>query len=340
MFLTVLPEWQADHWWVRIWDFPRVQLAVLLVVVPALLLWAGRARGAWLWVAVTAAVAALAWQLLHFAPYTPVVANDVAAIDKCSPGRSLSLLNVNVYQENRNYEALLELVERENPDILLLLETDWAWAKAVAPLRADYPHLIAEPLPNTYGIMLFSKLPISGEVLYRVEPRVPSISAWLTLPGGDRIDLHAVHPKPPLPGSETGERDVELVLVGREVRQSGRAAVVVGDLNDVGWSDTSQLFRRLSGMLDPRVGRGLYPTYHADYLFARWPLDHLFVTEHFRLMAIDRHGDIGSDHFPISYGVCLVSDSSARLSPAEPPPQVKQEAAEEVRQKSAGDQRE
>ena len=340
MFLTVLPEWQADHWWVRVWDFPRVQLAVLLVVFSALLLWAGRARGAAIWFAVMAALAALAWQLLHFAPYTPIVAKDVASVDECSRGRSLSILNINVYQENRNYEALLELVEREDPDVLLLLETDSRWARAVAPLRADYPHLIAQPLPNTYGIMLFSKWPMSGEVLYRVEPRVPSISARLSLPAGERIDFHAVHPKPPLPGSETGERDVELVLVGRQVRRDGRAAIVVGDLNDVGWSDTSQLFRRLSGMLDPRIGRGLYPTYHADYFVARWPLDHLFATEHFRLMTIDRHDDIGSDHFPISYRVCLVSESGTRLVPAEPPPQVEQEAAEEVSQKSAGDQRE
>ena len=115
-----------------------------------------------------------------------------------------------------------------------------------------------------------------------------------------------------------------------QLRAHTDLAVVMGDLNDVAWSRTSDLFRRAGGMLDPRVGRGFYPTFNANYPLLRWPLDHLFVSPHFKVMQLDLLPDIGSDHLPIFFRLCLTEDGAERkVAPSAAPP-TEAEASSEI----------
>jgi hypothetical protein len=93
-------------------------------------------------------------------------------------------------------------------------------------------------------------------------------------------------------------------VIAREVKARGGPAIVAGDFNDVAWSHTSRLMQRTGGLLDPRVGRGLYNTFDATLPLLRYPLDHIFHTEHFTLAELRRLPFIGSDHFPMSATLC------------------------------------
>lgn len=306
---TLLPVIRSGRSWIRVWDYPRLQLAILLAIAAAVQLAAFSSTTARL-LLLGGTAGCLAWQVWRIYPYTPLAGFQVRPARKDDPANTVGVLIANVLQTNREAPRLLERVAAIDPDVVLALETDAWWDAQIAPLAERYPHNVRHPLENTYGMHLFSRLELRGVTLqYRVEPGIPSIAARLRLRSGAEVDLHCLHPEPPVPGVDADERDAELLLVGREVAASGRPAIVCGDLNDVAWSRTTRLFQRISRLLDPRVGRGLFATFHADYWFARWPLDHLFHDASFALCRLELLDPIGSDHFPIY--VRLLHDPSA-----------------------------
>jgi endonuclease/exonuclease/phosphatase (EEP) superfamily protein YafD len=105
-------------------------------------------------------------------------------------------------------------------------------------------------------------------------------------------------------------------MVAKEVKKSGKPAIVIGDLNDVAWSYTTDLFTKISGLLDPRVGRGFYNTFHAKTPFLRFPLDHVFCSTDFKLVRLARLENFSSDHFPIL--ISLQYERRAHLEQEEP----------------------
>lgn len=88
-------------------------------------------------------------------------------------------------------------------------------------------------------------------------------------------------------------------MVGKHIKENNQTAILAGDLNDVAWSKTTRRFQRISGLLDPRIGRHFINTFHADYPFLRWALDHIFHSACFTVVDIQRLPSIGSDHFPV-----------------------------------------
>lgn len=301
---TLLSLSRRSHWIFRVWDFPRVQIATI-AAASALAYRAAAWRGKRAERALIAADAAVvAWQFWRIHTYTPLVRPTVQRATKELADDRIVLMMTNVLQDNRQYGRLLERVANEDPDVVIAVEVDDDWMRALEPLAETYPHVVRRPLNNTYGMVLFSRFAlIDPRIEFLVEDDIPSIHTRVRLPSGVEIMLHALHPRPPEPihDQPSAQRDAELVIVGRTVAEEKEdlPTIVAGDLNDVAWSSTSQLFVRLSHLLDPRVGRGFYNSFNAHNPLFRYPLDHVFHSTHFKLVRLRRLDDVGSDHFPI-----------------------------------------
>ncbi|WP_373754143.1 endonuclease/exonuclease/phosphatase family protein [Neisseria weixii] len=301
---TLLSLLKSDHWVMRIFDFPRLQIAALSVLCMLLNYWLEQSSNVIFDLMEVVNFTCALWQFWQISAYTRLRKKQVMGYQGEDNDRTVSILASNVLTPNRQADKLLSLVRQYRPDVVLTLESDQWWENALAELETDHPYTVKVPLDNLYGMHLYSRLPLhDAEVKYRVRDDIPSITAKVELPGGELIRIYCLHPMPPSPTeSETStERDGELLLVGKEIAASDESCMVFGDLNDVAWSDTSRLFQRVSGLLDPRIGRGLYNTFHADWKLLRWPLDHIFHSHDFLVADLKVLPHIGSDHFPI-YG--------------------------------------
>jgi endonuclease/exonuclease/phosphatase (EEP) superfamily protein YafD len=243
-----------------------------------------------------------AWHLWWILPYTSLWKKEVKIATKVQDNQCISIITANVLMTNRQSEKLIALVKKYQPDVLVTLESNQWWQDQLDVLETDMPYSMKCPLENLYGMHIYSRLPLDDtSISFLVEKDIPSMHAQITLRSGVKVRLHFLHPAPPSPteNPESAERDAELVVVARSVADSKQPLIVTGDLNDVAWSATTRLFRKLSGLLDPRVGRGMFNTFHGDYWFLRWPLDHLFHSHHFTLRNMERLSSIGSDHFAL-----------------------------------------
>ncbi|MEX1135855.1 MAG: endonuclease/exonuclease/phosphatase family protein [Balneolales bacterium] len=297
---TLLPLIRTNTWWVRIFDFPRLQIFVVSAfTLAALVLYKGDLVNEFILPFVLSLCVVYQGYMIY--PYTFLSPRQVPS-SNTKRGNAFSLLTANVLMENRDSVHLKALIDKNDPDIILVVETDLWWEEALRDYEHDYPYVIHRPQDDTYGMHLYSRLElINPEVRFLVQDYVPSICGRIRLPSGTETDFYCLHPPPPFPteAESSAERDTELFLIANEIKKRNRPVIVLGDLNDVAWSRTNKIFQKISGLSDPRVGRGFYNTFHAKLPFIRFPLDHFFVSHHFSLLDFRRLPHFGSDHFPV-----------------------------------------
>jgi len=334
---TLLPVLRSNRWWVRLFDFPRVQISALGAAASVAGRLARRRSNRFDPLLDGLVPAAVVTQLAHIYRFTPGFPKQVVSTDKTKTGDSLSLLTSNVLMTNRNASALQDVIARCRPDVVLLLETDQWWEDQLGRVDRDYPYSVKCPISNTYGMHLYSKLPlIDPEVRFLIHSDVPSIRTQIRLPSGRQLHFYGMHPKPPGLPNRNGEirgtapRDAELVQVAYEIRNLDVPVIVAGDFNDVAWSHTTRRFQRIGRLLDPRIGRGFFNSFHANYPWMRYPLDHLFHSRHFALMDFARQPHIGSDHFPIYAKLSLEPEAKGKQEPPEADESDLKEATEDL----------
>lgn len=299
---TFIPFIRNDYWIFRVFEYPRLQKLVLNIGLLIAILLFSFPGSTWEYIVAAGLFINLIYLCYLVFPFTRLGKVQIVSSTNPHGPNNISILIANVYQGNRRTDEYKQLIKSCDPDIVLMVETNKWWQQQMDSITNDYPHQIKVPLENTYGMILYSRLPLSdGSVEYLVEEGIPSIETNVTLISGKKIKLYCLHPTPPVPheNPRSTERDKEILLVGEKAKVCDCPAIVIGDLNDVAWSYTNELFGKVSGLLDPRRGRGFFNSFHAKYFFLRFPLDHIFCSSDFALSCLQRQRSCGSDHFPM-----------------------------------------
>lgn len=294
--IPLIPE---QIWWLRAWTYPRVQMALIntgLLMLFLLLVGVTGAASGLIAIGLILTIMLCLRDILPFMPYMPKQSPDLTSPDS---GASIKMVLGNVLMENENASELLVSIRRKNPDLVFMVETNAKWRGYLSELEAEYPYTYLLPLEDFNGMLFYSRYEILNvSERYLVQDHIPSLSIDLKL-GQQTVRFFGVHPRPPRPEDDTEKMDRELDIIAAEAKDCPHPVIVSGDLNDVGWSAETKSFLQTSGLLDPRRGRGLFNTFNAKNPIVRWPLDHLFHSQHFGTIAIERLPKFGSDHFPM-----------------------------------------
>lgn len=333
IIFSLIPLIRHDYWTFRVFEFPRLQKWVLnLLILVSYVSVIGLNSGVD-WAFGSLLVLNFLYLSYQIYPFLPVSPKQIQSTSK-NQQSDLSLLISNVYQYNRKFEKLEQLINKEEADLIIMLETDKWWKdKSVESFGERYPYQVLQDQENTYGMLIFSKLTLTDtEVRHIIKKEVPSVVTKVRLENNKTFKLYALHPEPPVPGENlySTARDAEILRVGQEVAKEVEPVIVAGDLNDVAWSYSTTLFLKISGLLDPRRGRGFFSTFHAKHPLFRWPLDHIFCSGHFRVASMKIGKSIGSDHFPVLIKLYLsaIEDDSEELEVDEDDKETAQEKIE------------
>ena len=214
-------------------------------------------------------------------------------------GTRLRVVSLNVHTENLRRDVALKFLQNADADVILLMEVNESWLKALEPLRASHPHVLAEPREDNFGIALFSRLAwTNSEVIELGEAGVPSVAATLSV-GGEAVFLLGTHPVPPGSAEYARLRNEQFEKIAALIHRQSLPAIVVGDLNCTPWSPYFAELLRDSGLKNVAPRRGLFGSWPAWFSCARIPLDHGLVSPTIRVVDKRTGPPVGSDHLPL-----------------------------------------
>lgn len=317
--VSLLPFIPNQHWMFRIWEFARVQVFVLQILVIAIGFIFIQEQNIYFWSTQILLLILFINNIFVLLPYTKFYkTKSIKNVKKDS--ESISILSVNVYQFNTEFQRLLDLIYEVKPDVILTMESNKAWEDALSVLDKEYPNYKKIALENTYGMHFYTKLKVNRLLVnYFVADDMPSIEVDLETKNKKKFTVFGVHPTPPSPTEEetSKERDGELLSVAKKVKEINAPVLVLGDFNNVAWAKSSILFRKTSELIDPRIGRGLVSTFHAKYKFLRFPIDLFFHSTDIFIEEFKVLRPIGSDHLPLYCRFYINEESSVQESDVE-----------------------
>ncbi len=222
-----------------------------------------------------------------------------------SPAAQLKTLLVNGQTENKEFSKVRELVLNRKPDLVVFEEVNDEWMSQLEPLRAEFPHVVAEPREDNFGIALFSRFPLRDpKVRYFGDAGVPSIVARVATSAGEVVVL-ATHPLPPVGAEHFNLRNDQLQRIAEYIRTVSGPAILLGDLNTSPWSSHFKRFVQASALVDTSRGHGWQPTWPAIMPLLLVPIDHALCTKDIAVLTRETGVNISSDHYPlvVTFGI-------------------------------------
>jgi len=306
---SFLPLINSQHWVFRGFDFIRLQILVILILLFIVGTFIQTKNPSIKVVTLAILFISVVYNFYILYPYFPASQNQ----NKIDPD-GISFLSINVMQKNTSYDQVIKSINEVKPDILLTMETDMRWEEALHEIENEYTHSVKVAKSNRYGMHIYTKLKlIDHKVHYLISGEHPSIEVSLRDEEGNDFVLWGIHPPPPSPTEKptSKQKEGELMQLAKLIHITKKPVIVAGDFNNVSWSNISKLFVKITKLKDARIGKGFNSTFPADYPLLRFPIDLLFHSKTINIDKLKVLDPVGSDHLPL-YSNFEIIDSTLR----------------------------
>jgi endonuclease/exonuclease/phosphatase (EEP) superfamily protein YafD len=239
-------------------------------------------------------------------------AADVHAASTDRP--ALRVMLSNVLRQNPQHDQVIEMIEREQPDVIVLQETNDRWMEALSPIHRTHPVVIASPRSDHFGLAVLSRIaPVRSQLVHLGEAGVPSLECVLEV-DGRIVTILVTHPVPPVSIHRTWLRDEQLARVADRLARTDGLKLLVGDLNATMWSRPYRQLVARTKLHDARRGFGLLPSWPMTLpAVARIPIDHVLVSKPIAVTDCRLGAPIGSDHRPVIVDLALPVEAPAAV---------------------------
>jgi endonuclease/exonuclease/phosphatase (EEP) superfamily protein YafD len=283
----------ARFWWIfELFVHFRVQYAAAGLLLGAAL-WALRWR--------LSAATALALAMVNLA-YVATLFSPHAADAESPTSVPLHVVALNVLGYNRDYDRVLEYLQRERPDVVVLTEVTPGWADALQAIESEYAFRWVHAGDLRSGIAVLSRQrPTATREIDLAGTGHPSMLLALDTPGGP-ISLLGTHLFWPMGADVAAVRDRQLERLAAIARQQV-PLVIAGDLNTTQFSPRFHDLLHDGALANCAAGRGFTPTWPTFVPVLLIQIDHCLATRGVRVSGFHTGEYVGSDHYPIAFDV-------------------------------------
>ncbi|MDR6300019.1 endonuclease/exonuclease/phosphatase family protein [Mesonia maritima] len=293
LLLSIAPNIFPNYWFIDIFANFKVQYLIfsfLLLVICSISLKRKIIPLILLLIAIT-------WNAFYIVPYyfNSTEAKKTSAQFKIS--------SINLLSTNSETASVKKYLEKENPDILILLEFTPRWEKELSSMLENYSYKQIVAQNDNFGIALLSKFKMKSSVDYFQLNDKPSIIGNITI-HQQEFSVIATHPVPPVNQREFTDRNLQLTNIVKRRAQFSENLIIAGDFNNSSFS--THFSNLLKGDLkDSRKGFGLLPSWPANFGILQTTLDHFLVSKNIQVLDRSTGENTGSDHLPITMVVGL-----------------------------------
>ncbi|HWJ74631.1 MAG TPA: endonuclease/exonuclease/phosphatase family protein [Kaistia sp.] len=304
--LVLVGRYGGFDWLFDMTNYFRPHIAVVAVLFIVLALGAG-------------GVLRLAASVILFgAALVPLLVPALPAA-AAAPQGNFRITTANVDGENRNFEAMKQMVAAAAPDILIAQEAGWRWRPTISTLPG-LPFVSDQSLDVTSSVMVASRYPITVSVVSLAAATKPTDdvggSAALRIevarPDAPRpLVIYGIHPPTTRKARGWIDRNSYLRAISILARgePSGTDVIVAGDWNTPYWSPVLRAFMKRSQLVTTE--RGAWPPPTRFFREAGLPpalgtpIDRIAVSRKIGLAAIGVSRDFGSDHLAVTADLAI-----------------------------------